>query len=79
MRKRKEGSMSEANVRQDHEIAFLNAQSHARKCRSCAMPIVADEEGNPGFYSEACPTGAVLLRTWQSLEGALLRQMENES
>lgn len=36
------------------------AFAHADTCRKCCQPIV-NEEGNPGFLSEACKEGRILL------------------
>ena len=44
------------------EAAYQKAARHARACTKCSMPIV-DEDGNPGYYSEACRTGQILLAT----------------
>ncbi len=39
---------------------FAACQNHARRCGRCFVPIM-DEEGNPGYLSEACAEGYPLL------------------
>ncbi len=40
---------------------------HATTCRECYHPIF-DEEGNPGYLSEACAEGAAILDAFHRLE-----------
>jgi len=42
------------------EEACAAAAKHAITCRKCFMPIM-DEEGNPGYFAEACRQGLPLL------------------
>jgi hypothetical protein len=55
-----------------HAAAFDAALVHAKSCRKCWTPIIRDDEGNPGLYSEACGPGIVLLETLEAAERALL-------
>jgi hypothetical protein len=47
--------------------AFDACQRHAKTCRECFMPII-DEEGNPGYFGEACKKGHLLLTEYVALE-----------
>ena len=55
--------------------AFNEAQHHAKICRKCYMPIM-DEEGNPGYYSEACTKGFELLKEYEKQESLILTTEE---
>jgi len=50
------------------------AQRHAATCGDCYVPII-DAEGNPGFRSEACPTGAKILRMYERAEARAFEEM----
>ena len=50
------------------DAAFNAAANHAAKCRACGRPIV-DDEGNPGFFGEACKAGLPLLVQYVSAIG----------
>ncbi len=54
-----------------HARAFEAAQAHAASCSRCFVPIV-DPEGNPGYFGEACPAGAALLRVYVDAEKDVL-------
>lgn len=53
--------------------AFEDCQKHAASCYECCMPIV-DEEGNPGYFGEACKAGHGLLKRYTDLEAQLLQK-----
>ena len=46
-------------------------EAHARTCKVCWRPIIADAEGNPGFLGDACHAGRALLQKWMDLELAV--------
>lgn len=43
--------------------AYAAAMLHAATCPRCSQPIV-DEEGNPGYFGEACPAGRDILAAY---------------
>ena len=45
-------------------------KKHAESCRSCQIAIM-DDEGNPQFFSEACPTGYQLLTEYYEWENKI--------
>lgn len=47
---------------------------HVKTCRACHHPIV-DDEGNPGYMSEACAHGATLLAAYIKSDSELLNRM----
>ena len=53
------------------ERAEGRARNHARKCTACFIPII-DDEGNPGYFSEACATGYRILGEYVKAEKAVL-------
>ena len=65
------------------EVAFWNldlaakrARRHAKHCRSCYHPII-DDEGNPGYFGEACKAGFVILKLYTEAESAVMDAMED--
>ena len=62
---------TESQIKQFHAHAFLDAQEHAERCRRCCIPIM-DQEGNPGYFGEACEVGARILLRYVNAEKALL-------
>jgi hypothetical protein len=57
----------------DRDAAMISAAAalasrHARRCHECSHPII-DEEGNPGLFGEACPTGVRLLARYCEVTG----------
>jgi len=54
-----------------YEFQVQLARAHAATCHACHYPIV-DDEGNPGYQSEACLTGSPILRRLIELDNALL-------
>ena len=44
---------------------------HVKRCRDCYHPII-DDEGNPGYFGEACGTGVKLLRAYVDATNAVL-------
>jgi hypothetical protein len=46
-------------------------RKHAAKCRECYMPII-DDEGNPGYLSECCKEGYLLLTAYMDSENRLI-------
>jgi hypothetical protein len=54
--------------------AYTKAQKachkHAKHCHRCYIPII-DEEGNPGYPSEACAIGSELLKNYMKCEDEL--------
>ena len=44
-------------------VAERAARAHARHCYRCFVPII-DDEGNPGYRSEACATGYPILEAY---------------
>ncbi len=45
------------------DAVFEVAIRHSLTCTRCSMPIV-DEEGNPGYFGEACPAGRDILAAY---------------
>ena len=48
------------------QLALSACRRHAARCVRCFVPIV-DDEGNPGYRSEACATGLPLLEAYIAL------------
>jgi hypothetical protein len=54
-----------------HEAQVHLAWAHAATCCDCHYPII-DDEGNPGYQSEACLAGLPILQRLIELDSALL-------
>lgn len=63
--------MKRTEAMKAHEDLYWLAQHHAATCHSCCHPII-DEEGNPGYFGEACAKGAAILRAYIASEKALM-------
>ena len=57
------------------EAAAIACRRHSRHSHDCFMPIM-DEEGNPGYKSEACATGAMLLTVYNKREAQMFALLE---
>jgi hypothetical protein len=49
----------------------VECRRHAKHCTACCIPII-DDEGNPGYISEACQRGAEILANYQELDKEIL-------
>lgn len=50
----------------------LDCRVHAKHCTRCFVPII-DDEGNPGYLSEACPQGRDILKDYIDYETNIFR------
>lgn len=69
--------VQEIEIVSAHSIAASACRIHALYCRACSHPII-DDAGNPGYLSEACPSGDTLLRVYMARETEMLRILEGK-
>jgi hypothetical protein len=62
-----------------YELALSSKEchEHAAACQSCSIPII-DDEGNPGYLSEACGEGRRILAKYMRIENAILEFAEED-
>jgi hypothetical protein len=72
MRTTYKNKLRRAEISEEFATHFLKMLRHSKTCRSCCEPIIDDEEGNPGFRSLACTTGALMIDRYHKLFNELL-------